>query len=186
MTNSLRYLKRVAKLLCNWRFYKSPDSAKPQDIPGSQDSDQPQFQQLKTADSVRLMLQTARISFTSQYEERIKDGDTFVCLVTSSGTLVSYGWRTQRSHMPVSELGLIFEPGSEDILFDFYTPLEHRRRGFYTTLLRELRSTGQSRPSWIYAHRKNIASWKAIERAGFVRQSLLRTVVCGLFLFDKS
>ena len=121
------------------------------------------------------------ISEFSRYEDRFQQGDCFACLTNSDGVVVTYGWYTSRDSMPISEVGLFFRTKGDVVLFDFYTPRQFQRRGYYGHLLRMIVTQNAGKTAWIYVLRDNTTSWKAIERAGFCKMSVLRLILTGRF-----
>ena len=173
MMNQLRFLKRVSGLLRSWRFYTSSD------VDAAHLSQELNFEKLSKSHVVTQLLDAANVSFTKQHDERLANGDAFVCILNDADELLSYGWSTSRIQMPISELGLLLNSGEDETLYDFHTPEQHRNQGYYTCLLSNLAIL--SRNCWIYAHSKNIPSCKAIERSGFTRKSSIKLLCSGKF-----
>lgn len=97
-----------------------------------------------------------------QYDRFKQDNTvTFVALATYESVL-SYGWVTVKDRSLVEGHDIEGAP----ILFDFETPLEHRRKGYYTLLLKQLRCL---MGGIIYALSSNEPSLRAIRAAGFVQ-----------------
>ena len=97
-----------------------------------------------------------------QYERFTQDKTVvFVALATTDAVL-SYGWVTMAWRSLVEGHDIEGEP----ILFDFETPVEHRRKGYYTLLLKQLR---HRMGGIIYALPDNKPSVCAIKSAGFTQ-----------------
>lgn len=173
----LKFCKRASKLLRDWNFYFSCD------VGAAFRNCGVVFKECTDPELVRLWLAGSGFGFDNQFQERLNCGDAFVCLVNDTNEIVSFGWSTTRLNMPVSELGLVFNCPGATTLYDFYTPERFRRHGFYTCLLGNLVKKGSE--CWIYAHKGNIPSCRAIQRAGFIRQSSIKLLCSGKFsLFD--
>ena len=97
-----------------------------------------------------------------QYE-RFRDDSSlrFVALVRGKDVL-SYGWVTMENRSLTEGHDIAGLP----ILYDFATPAQHRRKGYYTKLLKELR---RGIGGIIYALPSNEPSLRAIRAAGFVQ-----------------
>lgn len=88
---------------------------------------------------------------------------TFVALADDH-QIYSYGWESDNG---TSYVKMPSELSGRKILYDFFTPVEHRGKGWYTRLLKRLRSEGGG--ALIYVLPTNIPSKTAIESAGFVQ-----------------
>lgn len=81
--------------------------------------------------------------------------------------IICYGWST---HKPlfVSEKNKILDIKDGVILYDFFTYEQYRNKGFYQKLLKKiLNHLEPNSMAYIYALKTNIASNKAIVKAGF-------------------
>ena len=97
-----------------------------------------------------------------QYDRfRLDDTVLFVALATNDAVL-SYGWVTMKDRSLLEGHDIKRSP----ILFDFETPVEHRRKGYYTLLLKQLRNC---MGGIIYALPDNRPSVCAIKSAGFAQ-----------------
>jgi hypothetical protein len=67
--------------------------------------------------------------------ERIAAGDSLLRLVTKDGKTVSWGWRTQRDHFYISEVGLWINPRGSLVFYDYHTPPEHRGKGYHSLVM---------------------------------------------------
>lgn len=99
-----------------------------------------------------------------QYERYSKDPSVYFVALADERTVYSYGWVTTLNRTYVGAHDIPAMP----ILFDFETPPEHRRKGYYTQLLKILRS---KIGGIIYARPDNLPSLTAIRKAGFTRYS---------------
>ena len=170
-----RSIKRLLILLSSWKFYMKSSGQH-----GNQNTIRI-FKEVNDFKAVEKLLRGSGIEVPEKYKERIAEGDKFVCTLDAHQKVFSYGWSTRRSVMPLSEVGLLFRNDNSTVLYDFYTPAIHRRQGQYTSLLQYIGTTHSDQQYWIYAHKNNPASWRAIERAGFQRQSLARLILQNKF-----
>lgn len=95
---------------------------------------------------------------------RFVRGDYFYCLLDHNN-LVCSGWSTSQD-IYVSEVNKILKAGGRVILYDYYTPHQHRRKGKYQELLDSIISSVKTNV-FIYALSNNIASNIAIKKVGF-------------------
>jgi hypothetical protein len=95
---------------------------------------------------------------------RFKERDDYFCVYNEEEVLCD-GWARSKSIF-ISEINqdLIIDKGC--ILYDFNTNIRHRRKGYYTLLLRDIVSSIDS-VLYIYSLKENIGSNKAIQRVGF-------------------
>lgn len=80
---------------------------------------------------------------------------------------LSQGWITREEPFEITEVDRRVSLGDATMLYHFETPEEHRRRGYYTVLLRLLIAGLPGERLWISAMSNNPASFKAIRKAGF-------------------
>lgn len=81
--------------------------------------------------------------------------------------IICYGWSTQKP-LFVSEKNKTLEIKEGVILYDFFTYEKFRNKGFYQKLLKKiLNHLEPNSMAYIYALKSNIASNKAIAKAGF-------------------
>jgi len=99
--------------------------------------------------------------------QRIKDKNMFLCLVDERQEILCCGWSTFAPTFFVGEINKLIDNKSKMMLYDYVTPLAHRNRGYYTHLLTLIADTFKEHSPVIFAERKNIASNKAIMKAGF-------------------
>ena len=81
--------------------------------------------------------------------------------------IICYGWSTEKP-LFVSEKNKTLDVKDGVILYDFFTYKEFRNKGFYQKLLKKiLNQLEPNTKAYIYALKSNIASNKAIVKAGF-------------------
>lgn len=97
-----------------------------------------------------------------QYERYFKDPSVYFVALTDFQRVFSSGWVTCEDRTYVGEHDIPSLP----ILFDFETVPKYRGQGYYTRLLRILRSRIGG---IIYVNPNNHPSVSAIRKAGFVR-----------------
>ena len=97
---------------------------------------------------------------------RIKNNEKLFFLLEDKKIICS-GWATQKP-LFVSEKNKILDVKDGVILYDFYTKSDFRNKGYYQKLLiRILNYLEPNSKAYIYAFKSNIASNKAILKAGF-------------------
>jgi CelD/BcsL family acetyltransferase involved in cellulose biosynthesis len=109
----------------------------------------------------RLSLPPSRLHY-----DRYKAGSRFAALHDGE-TVVSQGWTTREEPFWIGELDRYVPLDGAVMLYDFETPVQHRRRGHYTRLLRGLLAAFPGERVRIFALSGNTASNKAILKAGF-------------------
>lgn len=110
--------------------------------------------------------------------DRFSKGHELLCLVID-GELCSRGWVCMdRIFFDTESRQNILNDGFA-FLYDFETPTEHRRKGYYTLLLKNIITLYPSRlPFIIFASKNNLVSNKAICNAGFTKiNSLIARIV---------
>lgn len=98
---------------------------------------------------------------------RIKSGCVLFCLMEQD-SLLSFGWGTKENMFFASEVSRNICNKGKMMLFDFVTPPALRRRGYYTLLLKKICAALSHENLVIFTEPKNVASNRAIVRAGFV------------------
>jgi CelD/BcsL family acetyltransferase involved in cellulose biosynthesis len=105
-------------------------------------------------------------------------------LADRTGRFVHFAWTTDFEGFFLSELNAKVDAPSPDavMLFDCWTPLAARRRGYYgqaiEQIARLIREQGKS--AWMFSAASNTAFVKALERSGFERRySLVRQRIFG-------
>lgn len=84
------------------------------------------------------------------------------------GELVSFGWAMHSETFGVGEIGGVVALTSAVLwIWNCFTPVEHRGRGYYPALLMGIRRELGSPPTLIYCEARNFASRRGIEKAGF-------------------
>lgn len=148
-----------------------------------------QYMQYVTLEEIRAVLINSGIDFPDAYKDRVLLGDNLVCLQSGNKTLLSYGWIKSSGVIFISELGVSLNLGGKVCLYDFYTPEQHRRKGYYTFLLANILEEFDGRSCLIYAWENNVASISAINRVGFVKTSpifILLSIIYSHLLLDDS
>lgn len=128
-------------------------------------------------------------SFLSDAMSRIESG-VHPYTVVRDNRLVHYGWLTERSKQSfITEVQHPYQyPPNSAVMWDFYTHPASRGQGLYSQSLKQIMSDAAARPGtdfiYIAVLADNVASRKAIERAGFVyHDSIVRTVRFGAVTF---
>ncbi len=121
------------------------------------------FVRLKSWESFCDFMRTHNACISQWQYDRFRSDKTlsFVCLADDA-CVYCYGWETFSNRSLLKRKDL---PNFR-ILYDFVTPVEHRRCGWCTRLLKSL---GAEFPSLIYASPRNVVSCRAIQNAGFKR-----------------
>ncbi|MGY8987413.1 MAG: GNAT family N-acetyltransferase [Flavobacteriales bacterium] len=97
---------------------------------------------------------------------RIKNNDIFYCLLLNN-KIVCYGWSTINP-LFLSEINKSLDVGSGVLLYDFYTPKNYRRMGYYQQLLKcIIHSIDADLFVYGFAIKSNIPSNKALMNIGF-------------------
>ena len=90
---------------------------------------------------------------------------------------------TKSNKWLVTEVNLEIKTSDNSIiLFDFYTPVSLRSRGYYTKLLKMIFKKFKNQKFLIYSLSSNLASIKAIKNAGFYFKENLNRLN---FYYDK-
>jgi hypothetical protein len=97
---------------------------------------------------------------------RIKKGDTFNCLKIEN-EIVCYGWFSKPNAFYVSEINKKINFDCDLLLYDFNTPLIHRKKGFYNELLKNICYVNKNHVIGIFANKQNKISISGIKNAGF-------------------
>ena len=167
-------------------IYKKKSSSIAKSVNSDIDLGECKFKTICDEDELRTVFKCSGIEPDKQYYGRIKDKDEFVCIVTNENQLVSYGWITNRTLMPISEIRLQFISKNTDIiLYDFYTVDKYRRQGFYSKLLNLIMLTKKADNFVIYALVSNLASTKAILKSGFKKLSNIYLIFSHQLRFFK-
>ena len=97
---------------------------------------------------------------------RIKNNDIFYCLLLNN-KIICYGWSTINP-LFLSEINKSLDVGSGVLLYDFYTPKNYRRMGYYQQLLKSIiHSIDADLFVYGFAIKSNIPSNKALMNIGF-------------------
>lgn len=128
-------------------------------------------------------------SFLSDVMTRVESG-VHSYTVVRNNRLVHYGWLTERSKQSfITEVQHPYQyPPNSAVMWDFYTHPASRGQGLYSQSLKQIMSDAAANPGtdfiYIAVLADNVASRKAIERAGFVyHESIVRTVRFGAVTF---
>ena len=102
--------------------------------------------------------------------QRLSDGSSFWCLISSEDVVVSTGWLAFKQHFYIGETdyGFDMNKSTTGLLYDFNTKPEHRGNGYYPLLLKSIVSQAKEPENYIiYTAPDNTASDKGIRKAGF-------------------
>lgn len=93
--------------------------------------------------------------------------DQLARILDGSGHTVSWGWMTQRPQFYISETGLWLRTRGRYVMYDFHTPLEHRRNGYHSLLLHAaFANLPDEATGMIFALSDNIPPHKTYRRLG--------------------
>ena len=107
----------------------------------------------------------------------------YLFILLHKKNFVSSGWMTKSNKWLVTEVNLEIKSSDNSIiLFDFYTPVSLRSRGYYTKLLKMILKKFKNQKFLIYSLSSNLASIKAIKNAGFYFKENLNRLN---FYYDK-
>jgi CelD/BcsL family acetyltransferase involved in cellulose biosynthesis len=104
---------------------------------------------------------------------RFRGGAQFAALHDGTNVLSS-GWLSRAETFEVGEIRRAVSTEGASVLYDFVTPVEHRHRGYYSTLLRALAGSSPNQRLAIFALSSNPSSLKGIRRAGFTERRRYR------------
>lgn len=91
----------------------------------------------------------------------------YLLLLTNKNKFACSGWMTSSTKWFITEINLKIKTTNSIILFDFYTPVNMRSKGYYTKILKIILKKKRNKRLLIYSLSTNRASIKAIEKAGF-------------------
>jgi hypothetical protein len=127
----------------------------------------------------------AALQYLLRSAKRLREGDAEgFALVDDQGRPLHFAWATGFDGFFLSELNARVDAPSADcvMLFDCWTPLGSRGRGYYgrtVSLIAQLLRERGKRP-WIFSAASNLASVRGLEKAGFQRRyALVRRRVLG-------
>jgi GNAT superfamily N-acetyltransferase len=127
----------------------------------------------------------SRQAFLSGALSRI-DAGVHPYTVVRDGVLVHYGWLTARTKQSfITEVQHAYDyPPNSAVMWDFYTRPSHRGQGLYSQSMKQILADASKIPGTDYIYiavlADNVASRKAIERAGFqYHESLTKTMRFG-------
>lgn len=98
--------------------------------------------------------------------QRFREGCFFTAL-HDERSILCCGWGNLNDEFRIGETGQTALTAGRTVLFDFHTPPERRRKGYYTTLLNRLAEELSNQTLAIFARADNHASIRAILNAGF-------------------
>ncbi len=104
--------------------------------------------------------------FSNKRKRLLKGQNLFI--LTHKKKLACSGWMVKPNNWNITELDLKIKINNSIVLFDFYTPVSMRSRGYYTKLLKIILKKFCKKKLLIYSLSSNQASIKAIEKAGFI------------------
>ena len=91
----------------------------------------------------------------------------FFLTLSFKENLVSSGWLCKKNNWNISEIDHVINVKNKYVIFDFMTPFQFRNKGYYTKLLKFVRSKFSNKNILIYVLSSNKKSKKAIKKAGF-------------------
>ena len=111
-------------------------------------------------------------------------------LLDSTGVPVHFSWVQPFEGFAMAELKVRLESESSnaDLIFDCWTPMTFRGRGYYAQTISSIARTltHEGRAPWIFSAATNFASLRGIEQAGFQpRHSLVRRRAIGIQRIHK-
>lgn len=122
------------------------------------------------AETLRYLMRCAR---------RLKTGATGFLLQNEEGRPIHFLWIGDYDGFRLAEIDHTLEPSAPNasMIFDCWTPIAHRGRGYYATAIRlaATKLQHEGRDPWIFGAANNVPSLQGILRAGFnYRFSLIR------------
>ena len=99
--------------------------------------------------------------------DRLGNKINFLVLVDNKKELLSSGWIFFGKKWNISKIQKKILLKKQYLLFDFETPLQLRKKGYYTLLLKLIRDKYKKRILAIYSGSNNSSSNKAIKKSGF-------------------
>ncbi len=164
-------------LFLEWRGEESPDSEAADLIPLD-------LNQLASA-AVQYVEDPFTLAYLLRSASRLRDGNAVgFGLVDANGAFLHFAWVTAFDGFFLEELNAKVDSPTADrvILFDCWTPVSERARGYYgqTVRLVAKRMREKGRNPWIFSAASNHASLRGVQKAGFQhRYSLLRRKALG-------
>ena len=111
---------------------------------------------------------------TRRYQyERFKTGSIFAALHKGTSAL-SHGWLTQEDPFFLREIQRAIPTRGMRMIYDAFTPPQHRHKGYYTTLLQALIRAFSGERLSIFAAATNKPSLSVIRRVGFIETAVYR------------
>ena len=107
--------------------------------------------------------------------ERFKNNETLLVLFFKKKA-VCFGWLSKKSIWKITEINKIIFKKKTLILYDFFTEINLRNRGFYTKILNLIKNTKTRNKFLIYCLKNNESSKKGIKKAKFVLVDKLKGI----------
>jgi CelD/BcsL family acetyltransferase involved in cellulose biosynthesis len=111
---------------------------------------------------------------TGRYQyQRFKTGSIFAALHEGTSTL-SHGWLSQEDPFFLGEIQRAIPTKGMRMIYDAFTPPQHRHKGYYKTLLQALIRAFRGERLCIFAAATNKSSLSVIRRVGFMETAVYR------------
>ena len=109
------------------------------------------------------------LNYFNEYKEKKKrfHQNSIFLTLSFNRKLVSSGWLFRGKSWKITEIDRTINVKNKFVIFDFITPPNYRKKGFYTKLLKSILSKFKNKNVLIYVLSSNIYSKKAILKAGF-------------------
>jgi hypothetical protein len=118
----------------------------------------------------------------SESEKRALHGDSLLVLVNKGGDVVTFGWKTNRPLFWISEIGLSVKAKGRAIFYDFYTPSQHQRNGYYERLLRlAFAGLRRDQAALVFALQTNVPPLRVYAKMGLRRKNISGMLLAGEF-----
>lgn len=110
------------------------------------------------------------LEYFNIYNEKKKrfTKNCFFLTLSLKKKLVSSGWLYKGKRWKISEIDRKINVINKLVIFDFITPLKYRNKGYYTKLLKFIRTKFKNKNILIYSLSSNKKSIRAIVKAGFI------------------
>ncbi len=155
-------------------FFEWPDDPRPRDESGELFL-RPVDLELLSSAAMRLAKDNDALTYLCRAAQRLRSGTSRAFALTSGGCeFLHFCWTTQFEGFALSEIQhCLRAPGpASELIYDCWTPLRHREKGYYIKAVSLLGSKlrGEGTPAWIFSASTNVASMQGIEKAGFVKR----------------
>jgi hypothetical protein len=122
------------------------------------------------------------LNLNKESEERATYGDSLLIIVNQYDNVVTFGWKTERPLFWISEIGLSVKTRGRVIFYDFYTPSQHQRNGYYERLLRSgFAALRPDQAALVFALQTNVPPLRVYAKMGLRRKSILGMLLAGEF-----